>query len=314
MPDPAIRAVNLVKRFGPLVAVDHLSLEVQSGEVFGLLGPNGAGKTTSISMICGLLPADEGQVHIHGLPVKAGSTEARTRVGVCPQELVLWKDLSCQEQLVFAARMYGLDRSRALERSAGLLKDLGLQDKTHARARNLSGGMKRRLNLALALVHDPSVVVLDEPEAGLDPQSRVMVREYVKGLARVKTVVVTTHNMDEAERVCDRVAIVDRGRLLALDTPQALRRSVGEGDVLELTLQDPSDAAFERARAVVAPVAGQCTRVSAMLLVRAPDLVAHLPRLLGGLQDASVAVRDVRLRPNTLEDVFIALTGRELRS
>ncbi|MCC6523872.1 MAG: ABC transporter ATP-binding protein, partial [Polyangiaceae bacterium] len=192
----ALEVEGLGKRFGALAAVSDLSLKVRRGEVFGFLGPNGAGKTTSISMMCGLLRPDSGRVLVGGEPIDARSPEVRARVGVCPQRVVVWPELGCLEQLVFVGEMYGVPRAVARERGDALLSLMGLAEKRRARARTLSGGMQRRLNLVLALVHEPEIVVLDEPEAGLDPQSRVLVREYVRTLARSKTVILTTHNMD----------------------------------------------------------------------------------------------------------------------
>ena len=236
MTTTVLQTEHLTKRYGPLTAVDDLSLEVHEGEVFGFLGPNGAGKTTSISMMCGLLKPDAGRVLIHGQLVHGGAPEVRARVGVCPQETVLWEKLTALEQLEFVGTLYGVTPRTARQRGGVLLETLGLSAKSNELAGKLSGGMKRRLNLALALIHDPQILVLDEPEAGLDPQSRVLVREFIRSLARKKTVILTTHNMDEAERLADRVAIIDHGRLLVVDTPDELKRTVGEGDVLEVNI------------------------------------------------------------------------------
>ena len=312
MTEVVLRTENLTRRFGDLVAVDGLSLEVREGEVFGLLGPNGAGKTTAISMMVGLLAPDAGRTLIHGNPVDAGSADVRANVGVCPQEIVVWRELSCLEQLVFLADMYGVPRGEARGRAEALLDRLGLLDRARSLARTLSGGMQRRLNLALALIHDPDIVVLDEPEAGLDPQSRLLVREYIQSLARHKTVILTTHNMDEAQRLADRVAIVDRGKLLVVDTPERLVQQVGQGDVLELEL--PPEADRESAVAAVSGLVDEATLLNGHALVlRAQGLVARMPALLDALSAAGARPREVRLRENTLEDVFIALTGRRLR-
>jgi ABC-2 type transport system ATP-binding protein len=202
--------------------VDGLSLEVAVGEVFGLLGPNGAGKTTTINMACGLLRPDAGEILVRGESLARVQAEHRRWLGLCPQSIVLWERLTCLEQLELLGRLHGITvqvvRGRALE----LLERLGLSDKARCQARTLSGGMQRRLNLAMALIHDPAMVVLDEPEAGLDPQSRVLVREYVRSLAHDKTILLTTHNMDEAERMADRIAVIDQGRLLTIGTPKEL--------------------------------------------------------------------------------------------
>jgi ABC-2 type transport system ATP-binding protein len=301
---------SLTKRYGSLTAVDGLSLEIFEGEVFGLLGPNGAGKTTSISMMCGLLKPDSGQVTIRGKPITDGDTNVRSRVGVCPQNIVLWNQLTCLEQMRFIGEMYGFKGKTARERGAQLLKELDLDEERDKPARTLSGGMQRRLNLAMALVHDPEILVLDEPEAGLDPQSRVLVREYVKSLARRKTIILTTHNMDEAERMADRVAIIDHGKLLTLDTPEALKRTVGEGDVLEI---ETGEGVVGSALSAIAQIVPQVSTSNHILVIRARGVVELLPSILDALRAADIHPGEVRLRANTLEDVFISLTGRKLR-
>ncbi|NLX11740.1 MAG: ABC transporter ATP-binding protein [Chloroflexi bacterium] len=310
----ALQTTGLTKRFGALVAVHDLSLTVYEGEVFGFLGPNGAGKTTAINLMCGLLKPNAGQIMIHGQPVRSGERAIAARVGICPQDIVLWPDLTCLEQLVFIGQMYGLRASEARQRGEKLLDEMGLGDRRNALARTLSGGMQRRLNLILALVHDPDLIVLDEPEAGLDPQSRVLVRDYIRSLARHKTVILTTHNMDEAERVADRVAIIDHGRLLTLDTPQALKQCYGEGGALEIDLAPgSSDADRGRALDTVRSIAPKTAAPNGTLIVREHRLIELLPKVLDGLKTAGVQVAEVRLRESTLEDVFIALTGRRLR-
>jgi len=309
----ALRVEQLAKRFGDVVAVDDLTLDVCDGEVFGFLGPNGAGKTTSINMMCGLLKPDRGQVFIHGQRMDGGSVAVRVRVGVCPQNIVLWGTLTCIEQLVFIGEMYGVPRRVARQRGESLLETMGLLDKRDRLARMLPGGMQRRLNLIMALVHDPDILVLDEPEAGLDPQSRVLVREYIRSLARKKTVILTTHNMDEADRVADRVAIIDRGRVLALDASETLKRRVGEGDVLEIEVIGGLDLDISCAATVVARIVPDVSTLGRTLVVRGRGAVAQLPAVLDALHTAGLQPGDVRLRENTLEDVFIALTGRRLR-
>jgi ABC-2 type transport system ATP-binding protein len=300
---------GLTKRYGALTAVDNLSLTVNQGEIFGFLGPNGAGKTTAISMMCGLLKPDAGRILIGGKPVLDGGADVRARVGVCPQEAILWEKLTCLEQLEYVGEMYDIPRKTARQRGGELLAALGLDAKANITAGKLSGGMKRRLNLALALVHDPEIVVLDEPEAGLDPQSRVLVREYVRTLARRKTIILTTHNMDEADRLADRVAIIDHGHLLALDTPDAIKDSVGQGDVLELELTgDPVSA-----QTCLAPFDLELSALNHTLILRGHHLIERLPDVLNTLRSANHPPAEIRLRPNTLEDAFIALTGRRLR-
>lgn len=320
-----LKTEQLTKRYGSLTAVDGLTLEVYEGEVLGFLGPNGAGKTTSIQMMCGLLKPDAGRVSIDGQSITAAGRQSRARIGVCPQNIVLWDKLTCLEQLQFIGQMYGLSGGEARRRGDQLLAELDLADKRNSQARTLSGGMQRRLNLLMALVHDPELVILDEPEAGLDPQSRVRVREYIQSLARLKTVIITTHNMDEADRMADRVAIIDHGRLLVADRPEALKQRVGAGDVLEIDLgAAPSplpgapDLAVGQAREALLPLCA-AGRIAALdvahgtVTVRAPNVVALLADIIDTLAAAGLQPGEVRLRQNTLEDVFIQLTGRRLR-
>ena len=315
MTQPVLQTMHLGKRYGSLVAVDDLSLEIHEGEVFGFLGPNGAGKTTSINMMCGLLKPDQGKVLIKGKAIINGIPQIRNTIGVCPQEIVLWSHLTCMEQLIFIGKMYNIGRQKAMQRGEQLLLSLGLIEKRNTLAHKLSGGMQRRLNLAMALVHDPAICILDEPEAGLDPQSRVAVRSYIKQLARQKTVILTTHNMDEAERLADRVAIIDHGQLLVLDTPQALKHSVGKGDVLEIRLNGkPEDQ--QKALTILENIASQIDiqLVNDSLHIRALDVVNLMPDILSRLKTLDIPLSEVRIRENSLEDVFIQLTGRRLRA
>jgi ABC-2 type transport system ATP-binding protein len=228
----------------------------------------------------------------------------------------LWEKLTGLEQLEFIGSLYGVPPRTARQRGGALLEALGLSGKADQLAGKLSGGMKRRLNLALALIHDPELLVLDEPEAGLDPQSRVLVREYIRSLARRKTVILTTHNMDEAERLADRVAIIDQGQLLVVDTPEALKRTVGEGDVLEVDIEKTASGPVpdpEVASAIAARFSADVSTVDHTLTMRGRGLIECLPELLQALRAAGVTTSDVRLRANSLEDVFISLTGRRLR-
>jgi ABC-2 type transport system ATP-binding protein len=310
MPTTILEACDLNKRYGTLAAVKDLWLDVFEGEILGLLGPNGAGKTTSINMLCGLLKPDSGQVRIRGRIITQGDAEIRSRVGVCPQDIILWKNLSCLEQMQFIGEMYGMKGRAARLRGASLLEQLDLSGKKDKLACTLSGGMQRRLNLAMALVHDPEILVLDEPEAGLDPQSRVMLRDYIKSLGRNKTIILTTHNMDEADRMATRVAIIDHGRLLTVDTPEALKSKVGEGDVLEIEM---TEDALGRAASAVSRITPDVTSVDHTLVIRARGMVDLLPTILNALSGVDAQPQEVRLRENSLEDVFISLTGRRLR-
>ncbi|MGZ7095841.1 MAG: ABC transporter ATP-binding protein, partial [Methanobacterium sp.] len=233
MSEYVIESKNLTKKFGDFLAVDDLNLKIKKGEVFGFLGPNGAGKTTSINMMVGLLHPSSGQILIDGKEVQKMD---KGSIGICPQELVLWENLTCKESLKLIGDMYEVPKDILNQRIDKLLKDLFLTDKVNTLVSNLSGGMKRRLNLAMAVIHEPEIVLLDEPSEGLDPQSRRVLWSYIRSLRdkEHKTVILTTHLMDEADRLSDRVAIIDHGKLLNLDTPSNLKKEIGEGDIIEM--------------------------------------------------------------------------------
>ena len=315
MTSAVLQTEDLSKRYGSLVAVKELNLEIQRGEIFGLLGPNGAGKTTSINLMCGLLKPDAGRVYIHGKAVDGRDAGIRSRVGVCPQNTILWGKLTCLEQLEFIGEMYGMSHKDARRQGLELLEIMGLIDRQNRLASTLSGGMQRRLNIILALVHDPDILVLDEPEAGLDPQSRVLVREYIREWARQhdRTVILTTHNMDEADRMAGRVAIMDHGELLVLDTPEALKRQVGEGDVLEIDLSGDQSLPLEEGLNALVRLVPETSLVGQTLVVRVKAAMDLLTAITETLRTAGFQLGEIRLRENSLEDVFIELTGRRLR-
>src|SRR5450759_511328 len=194
-----ITITGLKKNFRDLTAVDNISFEVRKGEIFGLLGPNGAGKTTTINMICGLLSATSGTIKYQSHDIR----EIKSVIGYCPKENIYFPKLTCLEQLVFMGNIYGISSDKSKPAGMVLLDMLGLSNKSKVYARNLSGGMKRRLNIALALIHNPRILILDEPEAGLDPQSRVMIRNFIKSLSKEKTIILTSHNIDEVDRLAD---------------------------------------------------------------------------------------------------------------
>jgi ABC-2 type transport system ATP-binding protein len=306
-----LKADRLVKRFGDITAVNKLSLDIRRGEILALLGPNGAGKTVTISILCGLLKPDSGHVFLNGKPLDPSN---RGSIGLCPQSIVVWPKQTCREQLVFIGEMYGLPHNFCRQHAEELMEVFHLTEKRDKLAGTLSGGMQRRLNLALALMHNPRLLVLDEPEAGLDPQSRVLVREYVRRWAGSieRSVILTTHNMDEADRMADRVAIIDHGSLLVLDTPDILKRNVGAGDVLEIELSDNNELA-QKACQDIKSIIDNVALQNNYLIVRALRAIELLPVIIQKIQERGITTRNVRLRGNTLEDVFITLTGRRLR-
>ncbi len=307
--DIAIAIEGLTKRYNGFVAVDNISFDIRKNEIFGLLGPNGAGKTTTINMICGLMPPTEGRITFCNFH----DTDGRKHIGFCPQENIFYPRLTCYEQLDFTGRMYNMPSQLIKDRSTYLLESLGLKDKTNVRASKLSGGMKRRLNICLALIHDPDILVLDEPEAGLDPQSRLLVREFIKKSGRDKTIIITTHNMDEADRLSDRIAIIDNGHLLLIETPDNLKKSVGEGDNLELEFAGHDENSLGEFKASLAILSMIFIEEQGRIIIRHPSIIDHITEIKSYAGKAGLTITGLRLRENTLEDVFINLTGRSLR-
>lgn len=307
-----IHVSNLKKIFGNFTAVDGLSFEIYRGEIFGFLGPNGAGKTTTINMICGFSPPTEGDITILGHSIRE-KKQVKNLIGICPQENIFWPKLTCLEQLKFIGEMYGKTGKIAKKRSLELLEMMGLQDKSNVLASKLSGGMKRRLNICLALVHDPKILVLDEPEAGLDPQSRILVRNFIKSISKDKTIILTTHNMDEADRLADRVAIIDFGKLLKLNAPESLKKSIGKGDVLELTLETSESENYKVVIVELNKICDQVKITDNTLLLKSKDIINAISEITTILHKNRCKIKEIKFRENTLEDVFIHLTGRKLR-
>jgi len=312
-PDVVLSLNGLQKSYGDLVAVKDLSLDVYRGEVFGFLGPNGAGKTTTIKMICGLLKSDAGEILIDNNSLKDHYRECKRIMGLCPEDLVIWESLTCLEQLVFIGQQYDLSGEAAKKKALELLETLGLIEKRDKLAKELSSGMKRRLNIALALVHDPEILILDEPQAGLDPQSRIMVREYIRSLSKRITVILTTHDMDEVDKLADRVGIIDNGQMLVLDTPEGLKSRIGAGDILEIKIAADQDDALENLKVVFPKSLRDFTYQDETIRLVNIDTLGVLPVLLEAFQVAHMEILDITIRKKTLEDVFIDLTGRRLR-
>lgn len=237
MADEFLVVKDLHKSFNEHKAVDGVSFSIKKGENFGLLGPNGAGKTTTIRMLSTVLDSDSGEITVGGHSVKREPAEVRGLIGVCPQDLALYEDLSALDNMVFFGRMAGLDGKEAKEQAMEHLKLMGLEDRAKGKVSKFSGGMKRRVNLAIALMGNPELLFLDEPTVGIDPQSRNHIFENIQGLQeKGMTILYTTHYMDEADRLCDRIAIMDGGRIISLDTPRNLKKQIGDPD--KVTLED----------------------------------------------------------------------------
>ncbi|HET7366360.1 MAG TPA: ATP-binding cassette domain-containing protein [Burkholderiales bacterium] len=298
-----LRAHGLRKRYEKLDVVNDVDLDIAPGECFGLLGPNGAGKTTTLRLCLGLTYPDAGQIELLGEPVPARAREARQRVGVVPQFDNLDPDFTVAENLLVFGRYFGIARDAVAGRLAGLLEFAGLTGREDARLNTLSGGMKRRLTLARALINDPQLLFMDEPTTGLDPQARHLIWERLRRLTQEgKTLILTTHFMEEAERLCHRLAIMDRGRLIAVGSPRALIAEHIEPHVIEVH-GNGFEQWLERARRLAA----RLERAGDTVFVYAADPAPVLADLSARPQLSYVH------RPASLEDVFLKLTGRDLR-
>ena len=298
---------NLTKVYEDKAVVDRLTLSIRKGEIFGFLGPNGAGKSTSINMMVGLLKPTDGKVTI-----KTENPGNRKVIGICPQEIILWEHLTCYENLFLMGKMYEIEKSTLKKGIPQILERLQLLDKKDEKIKNLSGGMKRRMNIAMATVHNPEILVLDEPSEGLDPQSRRLLWQYIRDEKRNgKTIILTTHLMDEADMLSDTIAIIDHGKLLKIDTPENLKKSIGKGDIVEIELKEVSLGLKEQL--------GQINGIKSIrieenhITLRLLNAVSKLSEIMHIIEDEKQDLRDISIRQNTLEDVFIELTGRELR-
>jgi ABC-2 type transport system ATP-binding protein len=303
---------DLRRRFGGLVAVDGVGFHVGAGETYGLLGPNGAGKTTTISMIAGLLERDGGEVTVAGQPMTTHAIRAKGAIGYVPQDLAIYPDLSGRENLMFFARLYGMSGAEAKRRSGEVLELTGLADRAGDLAKRYSGGMKRRLNIGIGLLHRPKLLILDEPTVGVDPQSRNAILESVEALSGAgMAVLYTTHYMEEAERLCDRIGIIDHGKLIAEGTRQQLVGMVGEGD--QVRLSATGDLARAAAGLAARSRVQRARAADGTIELVVDDASSELPAILADAAAGGASIRSVQVTEPDLEAVFLHLTGRALR-
>jgi ABC-2 type transport system ATP-binding protein len=309
--DNILRCEGLIRRFGDRTAVDGVSFEIAQGETYGLLGPNGSGKTTTISMLSGILTANEGTVELVGNPITPAAVEAKRAIGLVPQEIALYEDLTAAENLRFFGRLQGLGAKKLKARIDDVLEVVSLRDRANDRVDEFSGGMKRRVNIAVGLLHGPQLLVLDEPTVGVDPQSRNQILASVETLGTAgMAVLYTTHYMEEAERLCDRIGILDRGRMIAEGTQAELVANIGENDLIIVEGQhDPSVVEFCRTveGVVHAEQTGRGIEVTSTSGTRT------MGPLLAAFDQHDVDVPGLQLREPNLEAVFLELTGRALR-
>ncbi len=313
-PLKAIEVINIVKRYGNFTAVDGVSFDVAEGEVFGLLGPNGAGKSTLIRMMTTLLEITSGTAMIEGSDVRKDPDRARRCMGVIPQAMTSDGDLTVWENLSIYSKLYGISTAEREKSIDELLELVDLAQWRDAPAKNLSGGMRRRLEIARGLVHHPKIFFLDEPTTGLDPVSRVAVWEMITNIKQKRhlTVLITTHYMDEADRLCDRIAIVDHGKLVALDTPRALKSSIPGSSVIEAQfLNAPKD--WQQTLEKLVAVKSVQPEGADMYRILTDDGSKTTTDLVETAVHANVSVKALTVQSTTLDDVFVHYTGRQLR-
>ena len=306
-----LTVTDLTKSFGTLLAVDHVSFEVQQGQVFGFLGPNGAGKTTTINMICNLLKPDSGSITLDGEDLTSGRAALRKKLGVVPQEIALYEELNAIENLNFWGSLYDLSASVLKRRVPELLELAGLLDRGKDRVKTYSGGMKRRLNMMAGLLHKPKLLLLDEPTVGIDPQARHHILNTVRQIAKEGTTILyTTHYLDEAEDLCDRLAIIDHGRILTIGTQEQIVQIVGENSLIKIS-GDIRERAIEDLVRTFDGVNIE-TLDDNQVVLSLPSK-EHTGRLIEALIRSDIVLENLQIKEPSLDSVFIKLTGRELR-
>jgi len=315
MTEPILIARDLVKHFEEVKAVQGVSFQIAQGEIYSLLGPNGAGKTTTISMLTGLLAPTQGDALIGGHSVVKEVNRVKEVIGVVPQEIALYPTISARENLVFWGKMYGLGGSRLKKRVDSALEIAGLADRAGEKVNTFSGGMKRRLNIAVGLLHEPKIIFMDEPTVGIDPQSRRRILDTVKELnALGMAVLYTTHYMEEAEELSHRIGIIDHGKLIAQGTLGELTKLVGEFDTIQLTLETGEmniQACADQAKSIEGIQAAYGE--NGYLVVQAAEANDILPEMLGSFAKSNIHIKSMQIQEPDLEAVFLHLTGNALR-
>lgn len=307
-----IEVRDLQKSYGDLVAVDRVSFSARPGTIFGLLGPNGAGKSTTISCLSGLLKPTAGSIKVGGFDMTSEAVKAKATLGIVPQELAIYEDLSARDNLAYWGAAYGLKGTRLKQRVDHILNRIGLTDRANDLPKEYSGGMKRRLNFGCGLVHEPKTLLLDEPTVGVDPQSRERLFDLVKEERDKGTCVLyTTHYMEEAEKLCDELAIIDHGRIIAAGTLKELRAEFGGNDIIQLT------GSFDLAlvEKVIAELNADALSLNTeVVMIAIKDGARNLPAVLHGISATGADIHDTRLSEPNLESLFLKLTGKELRA
>lgn len=311
MKEIGIDIEGVSKRFGKTIAVDNVSLKIYRGELFSILGPNGAGKTTLMNMIVGIFPPDSGRISVLGMDISKDIDEIKKVIGYIPQENILYDKLTVYENMMFYAGLYDIPGGKAKEKVMKLLDFVGLKDSIKKRAKNLSGGMRKRLNIAIGLINDPEILVLDEPTTGLDPNARRNIWDLLRFLKKEgKTVIMATHYMEEADELSDRVAIMDYGKVIALDTPDNLKKHFGPKTVLEISFYKSVSNMEEEFKNF--SINGRIIMYNDSLKLYVEDADIVLPQIVEKSLKIGAKIKRIEIKEPTLEDVFIKLTGRRL--
>lgn len=309
-----LEAVEITKRFKQTHAVNGVNLFLERGEIIGLLGPNGAGKSTTISIISTLIPPTSGDVRLNNESVIKRPEKLRKILGVVPQEIALYPDLSARENLLFFGKIYRLSGSQLKQKVEEVLEMIGLTDRQHDLVKNFSGGMKRRLNIGAALLHEPELIIMDEPTVGIDPQSRNYILETVKRLNKEKkmTVLYTSHYMEEVEFLCNRIYIMDKGNILAAGTKEEIKNILSAENTIQITVERVNDSFIQALRDH--PVVNRVTVQDRVITVLTPKEANAFSILLKIAEETNTMLTSIEIKTPTLEDVFLHLTGRALRN
>jgi ABC-2 type transport system ATP-binding protein len=308
-----VKINEVTKRFNDVIAVDNISMEIEEGEIFGLLGPNGAGKSTTINMIVGLVAMNKGSISVMGVDIRKNANEAKKNIGIVPQDIAIYEDLTCLENVMFFASLYGLKGNELKERAKEALEFTGLSDSMKIYPRTFSGGMKRRLNIACAIAHKPRLIIMDEPTVGIDPQSRNHILQSVKKLNQSGcTIIYTSHYMEEVEEICSRISIMDHGKIIAEGTEEELKSIITDKNSVWITVADSIAKVNEESIKEIYGVSSAGVDGNIVKINTSKD-VNNLEKIILYFTSNDIAIKNVESKTPDLETVFLTLTGRKLR-
>jgi ABC-2 type transport system ATP-binding protein len=308
-----VKLENLVRKFGDFVAVDKINLQIKEGEIYGLLGPNGAGKSTTINMICGLLSITSGKISVLEKDSKNDEYFVKKNIGIVPQDIAIYEDLTSYENVKFFAGLYGIKGKEIDARVNEALDFVGLLDKAKSKPGDFSGGMKRRLNIACAIAHKPKLIIMDEPTVGIDPQSRNHILKSVKKLNEMgSTIIYTSHYMEEIEEICSRIAIIDHGQVVAEGTKEELKAIISDTNVVEITISSVSEIIDENEMKNIKGIKNIELNEN-KLKIESVKEISNLDKIIAYLVEKNIPIKNVESKVPDLETVFLTLTGRKLR-